>query len=477
MTKINAKTTVIKPSWRLRPNERRTTLILVDLLVAVLALLIALYTWANWDDWLNFSMQFLQERVPAWFYAMPILWLLLLTESYNPRSVTHRNQTIRDITIAAGIMIVLYLGLFFISEPNSLPRRGVAVFIVAVYVLTLVWRLTYIRLFTAPQFMRRVLIVGAGRAGVHLAEIIRSIWPPPFYLVGFVDDDPEKTGKEFSGYKVIGESSNLLEIAGEYQVTDLVFAISGQMNQKTFDSLLAAEEMGIEITTMPAMYEELLQRVPINFLQSDWLLRSFVDQAHAGGFYDLVKRLFDLLGGFIGTILFVVTYPLIGALIWITSGRPIFYKQVRTGKSGRPYEMIKYRTMIREAEENGVAVPAAENDERTTGIGRLLRRMHLDEIPQFLNVLRSEMSLVGPRAERPEIIEELQQEIPFYRARLLVKPGLTGWAQINYGYAAGPEMNSIKLEYDLYYIKHRNLLLDLLIMVRTIWTVIFLRGR
>jgi exopolysaccharide biosynthesis polyprenyl glycosylphosphotransferase len=477
MTESNAKSTVIKPSWRLRPNERRSTLILVDLLIAALALLIALYTWANWDDWLNFSMQFLQERVPTWFYVMPILWMILLVESYNPRAVTHRNQTIRDVSIAAGVLVVLYLVLFFISEPNSLPRRGVAVFIISVYVLTLIWRLTYIRLFTAPQFMRRVLIVGAGRAGIQLAEVIRGIWPPPFYLVGFVDDDPEKLGKEFSGYKVVGESSNLLEIAGEYQVTDLVFAISGPMNQKTFDSLMAAEELGIEITSMPAMYEELLQRVPIFLLQSDWLLRSFVDQAHAGGFYDLVKRLVDLLGGFIGTLAFAVTFPLLASLILLTSGRPIFYKQIRTGKNGRPYQMIKYRTMVRDAEGNGIAVPAAENDERTTAIGRVLRKMHLDEMPQFLNVLRSEMSLVGPRAERPEIIEQLQREIPFYRARLLVKPGLTGWAQINYGYAAGPEMNSIKLEYDLYYIKHRNLMLDLLIMVRTIWTVIFLRGR
>lgn len=477
MTKTETKSTVIKPSWRLRPNERRSTLFLVDLLIAGLALLIALYSWANWDDWLNFSMQFLQERVPTWFYFMPALWLLLLVESYNPKAVTHRNQTIRDVTIAAGALIALYLVLFFISEPNSLPRRGAAVFIIAVYILTLIWRLTYIRLFTAPQFLRRVLIVGAGRAGLQLAEVIRGIWPPPFYLVGFVDDDPEKLGKEYSGYPVVGKSSSLLEISAEHQVTDLVFAISGQMNQKTFESLLAAEELGIEITSMPAMYEELLQRVPIFLLESDWLLRSFVDQAHAGGFYDLVKRLVDLLGGFFGTLFFTATFPLLGLLILISSGSPIFYKQVRIGKNGRPYQMIKYRTMVRDAEWNGIAVPAAENDQRTTRIGRLFRKMHLDELPQFLNVLMGEMSLVGPRAERPEIIEQLQREIPFYRARLFVKPGLTGWAQVNYGYAAGVEMNSIKLEYDLYYIKHRNLILDFLIMARTIWAVVFFRGR
>ncbi len=476
MNKSNPRATV-KPAWRLRPNERRSTLFLVDLLIAVLALLMGLYFWANWDEWYNFSFQFLQERVPIWFYFLPAIWLLLLIESYDPHSSTSRTQTLRDVSIAAGFSILLYLSFFFISEPNSLPRIGVAVFIVSVYLLTLLWRMTYIRLFTAPQFMRRVLIVGSGRSGIRLAEIISGIWPPPFHLVGLVDDDEEKIGNEYSGYRVIGKSSDLLRIAEEYQVSDLVFAITGEMNQLTFESLLAAEEQGIEITTMPIMYEELLGRVPIFLLKSDWLLRSFVDQAHAGGFYDLIKRLIDLTGGLVGTVIFIVTLPIFASLILISSGRPVFYAQDRVGKNGRLYRMIKYRTMIRDAEGNGIAVPAAENDVRATAIGRLLRKTHLDEIPQFLNVLKGEMSLVGPRAERPEIITQLQMDIPFYRARLFVKPGLTGWAQINYGYAAGSEMNSIKLEYDLYYIKHRNLLLDLMIIVRTIWTVVFLRGR
>lgn len=477
MRKVKVKPTKPRPSWRLRPNERRSTLFFVDLLVAVLALLIALYFWTTGNEWYNFSWQFLQERVPIWFYFLPAVWLLMMVKSYNPRVSTAPSQTIRELSIAAGFSIFLYLVLFFISEPNSLPRRGVAVFIVAVYLLTLLWRLTYIRLFTAPQFMRRVLIVGAGRAGTQLANIIRGVWPPPFFLVGFVDDDPEKMDKEFSGYKVIGESSNLLQISIDNQVTDLVFAISGAMNERTFTSLLAAEEQGIEITTMPIMYEELLGRVPIFLLESDWLLRSFVDQSHAGGFYDLIKRLFDVLIGLIGTIIFIASVPLFAGLILITSGRPVFYRQERIGKNGHPYSMIKYRTMVRDAEQNGVAVPAAENDARATGIGRLLRKTHLDEIPQFYNVLKGEMSMVGPRAERPEIIEQLQKDIPFYRARLFVKPGLTGWAQINYGYAAGSEMNSIKLEYDLYYIKHRNLILDFMIMIRTIGAIVFLRGR
>lgn len=466
-----------RPTWRLRPTERRSTLFFGDLLVAILALLISLYLWSQGAEWYKFSWAFLQERVPLWFYLMPILWLLLLVESYNPRRSSMRVETLREITIAAGLSIAIYLVVFFLSDVNSLPRRGVAVFILAVYVLTLAWRFLHIKLFTAPLFLRRVLIVGAGRSGKELVRVIKETWPPPFYLVGLLDDDPDKVGSDLMGYPVLGSSESLFEIVREQQVTDLVFAITGEMNTSLFERLLEAEELGIEVTTMPAVYEEILGRIPIFMLQSDWLLRSFVDQIHAGGFYELGKRLIDIFGGLVGTIFLGILFPFIGLLTLIDSGSPIIYSQVRLGKNGRPYNILKFRTMFQDAESDGIARPAAKNDDRATRIGRILRKSHLDELPQFINVLRGDMSLVGPRSERPELVEELQTQIPFYRARLFVRPGLTGWAQVNYGYAYNAATNAIKLEYDLYYIKRRNLLLDFMIMIRTFGTVVGLRGR
>ncbi len=466
-----------KQTWRLKPAERRSTLFIGDLLTAVLALLVALYFWSQGGEWYRFSWAFLQERVPLWFYLLPAFWLLLLTESYNPRRSSNRVETFREVTIAAVISSVIYLVLFFISEPNSLPRRGVAGFIVMVYLLTLAWRFIYIQLFTAPMFLHRVLIVGAGHSGRKLAEIIKEIWPPPFYLVGLLDDDPEKIGQQVSGYPVLGGNEQLFEIVNQHHVTDLVIAISGELNNQMFGRLLEAEEQGIEVTTMPSMYEELLGRIPIFQLHSDWILRSFVDQVHAGGFYELGKRFIDLLGGLVGCIFIVITFPFISTLIFLDSGKPIFYKQARLGRNGRVFNILKYRTMVQDAERDGIARPAQENDERSTRIGRLLRKTHLDELPQFVNILRGDMSLVGPRSERPELVETYQQNIPFYRARLFVKPGLTGWAQVNYGYASTVEENAVKLEYDLYYIKRRNLLLDFQIMIRTIGTVVGLRGR
>lgn len=465
-----------KPIWRLRATERRVLLLIGDLFVTLIALLSALYFWAQGDAWLKFSWKFLSERVPTWFILLPLIWLILMIELYDVRRANDRKETLRGIALAAVIGMVIYLIFFFIAK-DPLPRRGVAGFVLAASVLTFAWRMLYIRIFTAPQFMRRVLIVGAGRAGSTLVQRLRAIWPTPFYIVGFVDDDPSKIGEKVEDIQVLGGGADLLEIIEREYISDLIFAISGEMNLTMFNALLEARERGIEVSTFSNVYEELLGRVPISLLQSDWILRSFVDQAHSNAFYDLAKRLMDILGGLIGCIGMMIILPFVALATLLDSGFPLFYSQERLGTYGKPYKIIKFRTMVQDAEKDGLARPARENDNRVTNVGRFLRKSHLDELPQFITVLKGEMSLVGPRSERPELIEKFQETIPFYRARLFVKPGLTGWAQVNYGYAWNVETNTIKQEYDLYYIKHRNLALDFLILIRTISTVIGLKGR
>jgi lipopolysaccharide/colanic/teichoic acid biosynthesis glycosyltransferase len=254
-------------------------------------------------------------------------------------------------------------------------------------------------------------------------------------------------------------------------------AISGEMKGTTFQTLLDAQESGIQITRMPVIYEELTSRVPIKILETDWLLRSFVDDTQVSSFYNFVKRFVDIIGGLIGSIGLLIMLPLIGCAILVDDGWPIFYSQIRLGKGGRPYEIIKFRTMIKDAEADGKPRWAKEDDERATRVGRFLRKTRLDEWPQFLNVLYGDMSLVGPRSERPKLVEHFQKHVPFYRARLLVKPGITGWAQINFSYASSIEETIIKLEYDLYYIKHRSLWMDLMILLRTPGTMFGMRGQ
>ena len=244
-----------------------------------------------------------------------------------------------------------------------------------------------------------------------------------------------------------------------------------------FQSLLDVQESGVEITRMAVAYEELLGRVPIQTLDPDWILRSFVDEARVSTFFELGKRLVDIIGGLIGTVITLLILPFVGLAILFDDGRPIFYLQIRSGRNGRTYRIVKFRTMIREAEADGQPKWAAVGDHRNTRVGRILRKTHLDELPQFVNVLMGDMSLVGPRAERPELITLFQEQVPFYRARLLVKPGITGWAQINFGYASTVEETMVKLEYDLYYIKNRNLFTDAVILLRTPATVFGFRGR
>ncbi len=467
-----------KGFWKLRPSERKLILLTGDFVIAILSLLIALYFWSvEPDEWLNFSLQFLVERPPFWFYLLPFLWILFLSGLYDVRKVHKISETISGIGISIFLSISLYLVVFFLSEPNTLPRLGVALFFTCAAILTILWRLIYIKIFTASRFQRRVIIVGAGNSGKALVEIIKNSNPKPFQLIGLVDDDPQKMDGNISGFPILGSISDLNTLLVDFNISDVVFSITGAMDPGALNALIEAEENGEVITSMPVMYEELTGRVPIFLLKPDWLLRSFIDYAHVNRFYELGKRLIDILGGIFGVVLIILCFPLISLLIIFESGLPIIYSQIRLGKSGKPYNIYKFRTMYKNAEMDGTAKFAEQNDERITWVGKILRKSHLDELPQFFNILKGQMSLVGPRSERPMIVEELQKQIPFYRGRLLVKPGLTGWAQVNYGYASTIEENAIKLEYDLYYIKHRDLMMDLSIMLLTISSVIGLRGR
>jgi len=465
-----------KPLWRITDNERRIILLFGDALSAGIALIASLYFWSTKDLWMEFTWQSLLERTPNWYYFLPFAWLLILIEMYDTNRAGRRGDTIRGLTVSTIISTFLYLFIFFISEPNSLPRRGVAVFIAAAAGLTLLWRFLYIRVFTAPVFLRRVIIIGAGRAGSTLAEEMIKIEPQPFCLVGFVDDDKKKIGKIIEGVPVFGSSKELIQIVERENATDLIFSISGDMQPSMYSAILAAEEKGIAVNTMPVVYEELMGRVPIALLGDDWVLRSFVDRAHAPESYELIKRLLDIVGSMFGLMFLGLIYPLIALIIVIDDGFPVLFKQIRVGKSGKKFNLFKFRSMKKDAEEDGIARFAVENDDRVTRVGGFLRKSHLDEIPQFINVINGDITLVGPRAERPEMVEDLQKDIPFYRARLFVKPGVTGWAQVNYGYASNIEETSIKLEHDLYYIMHRNFIMDLLIIFRTLGAVVGFRG-
>ncbi|MFN8411496.1 MAG: sugar transferase [Anaerolineales bacterium] len=479
---------IYRPSLRLRPSEQRSILLLGDFIASAAAMFLAMYAWREYNYYALLSKGYTENQivrlqlgiqVPAWFYILPIIWLLLLVESYEVHTAASWRKTLRSIAVAPIIGLLAYSVLFIINqEPTgALPRVGIGLFLVFTSILTLVWRGIYIRLYTSSGLMRRIVIVGAGRAGRSLAEVYSKMSPPPFILLGFIDDDLAKQGKSISGFAVLGSSEKLLDFIEDYRISDIIIAINGEIKGETFQTILDVQERGVEVTRMPILYEEMTGRVPIDHLESDWVIRSFVDQVRTRGTYELSKRIMDIFGGLLGLFIFWAVYPFVGLAIVLESGFPILYSQPRLGKGGSEFKIYKFRSMKQNAEADGKAKLATENDPRITKVGNFMRRTRLDELPQFWSVVRGEMSLVGPRAERAELVRSFQKQIPFYRARLLVKPGLTGWAQINYGYVADVKDTAVKLEYDLYYIKHRSLNMDFTIVLRTIGTVLRRTGR
>jgi exopolysaccharide biosynthesis polyprenyl glycosylphosphotransferase len=485
----NVRTTPL----RIRQSEYRSILVLGDLLMGIISVFAALYVWRLYNYYVILTdllargippgraeqrAQILNDLEPqSWFYLLPVVWILLLIELYDPHIAGSGRKTTRGIALAAFIGLVAYSLVFIVRADTNLPRVGVGAFLLFASILTLFWRMIFIRLYKTTGERRRMLLIGAGKAGQTLAELYNSSGTRSFTLIGYVDDDTAKSGQRICGLRVLGSSVHLLNLIDVYHISDIVIAINGEIQGATFQAILDAQERGVEVTRMPILYEELTGRVPVHHLESDWIIRSFVDGLHVSGFYELTKRLLDILGGIVGLSIFAITYPFLSLAILLDSGWPIFYSQPRLGKGGLVFKIYKYRTMRQDAEADGEAKTTLENDPRVTRMGSFMRKTRLDELPQFWNVLRGDMSLVGPRAERPELVAAYQKQVPFYRARLLVKPGLTGWAQINYGYVASVTETAVKIEYDLYYIKHRTLGVDFQIILRTIGTVLRRTGR
>jgi exopolysaccharide biosynthesis polyprenyl glycosylphosphotransferase len=241
--------------------------------------------------------------------------------------------------------------------------------------------------------------------------------------------------------------------------------------------LLVAQELGVALRPMPIVYEEITGRVPVDYIGDNWYVALPLGHASTGSVYPIVKRAFDLVSASLGAMLFCIALPFIALAIKLDSPGPLFYTQERVGQGGRIFRVRKLRTMVVNAEQNGQAVWATKNDPRVTRVGKILRKMHVDEFPQFWNILRGEMSAVGPRPERPEFVAQLEHRIPFYRLRHAVKPGMAGWALVNAGYVDSLEIAQLRVEYDLYYIKHQSLWLDLWILFRTVVQVVAFGGR
>lgn len=456
-------------------KERRLFLALVDWLLVNAAVVIAFAVWSLRGDK---ELRELLTTQTYWFGILSLLWFLFeyLSGLYDLRVVAQLRATARALAQTFLLVLVAYLAIFF-SMPTELPRGIVVYHGVAAIGLIALWRGAYIRLAPRTPFRRRALIVGAGNAGREIARTIQSQFQPHYDLAGFVDDDPAKQDCRVEGLPVLGAHADLTRVIEQQRSAEIILAITRDLSDDLFHALLDAQELGVEIVPMPILYEQITGRVPVEYIGDSWYVALPLSHASSGEMYRAIKRAIDLVLALIGLLAFAVLLPFIALAIRLDSSGAIFYSQTRVGQGGRVFRVRKLRTMVRDAERDGLAVWAARNDPRVTRVGKFLRRLHLDEVPQFWNVLRGEMSIVGPRPERPEFVARLEKQIPFYRLRHAVKPGIAGWATTHSDYVDNVDDARLRVEYDLYYIKHQSLGLDVWILFRTVWHVLAFKGR
>lgn len=474
------------PSLGLRASERLLLLGLVDYALLALALILAVKSRTPWLD--PPGALFANWK---WFATLAVLWWIVaqFADVYDLARAASAPYSILAAGPAAAVTAFLYQWIPVLTPPLA-SRKLVLFFGLLALGLIALWRGLYAVLFVQPAFQRRVLVLGAGWAGRALAEALQGAaddrTPNPYrgtgaVVIGFADDDPAKQQNgPIAGVPVLGTSADLPRLAAELAADDVVLAITNReaISQAAFNALLTCREQGFHVTTMPSLYEQLLGRVPVEHVGRNLsAVLPVEERGPTERLYIAIKRAADLLGGVVALIPLTLCVPVVALANALTSPGPLFYRQTRVGKGGQNFQVLKFRTMRPDAEAATGAVWARANDDRITPIGWLLRKTRLDELPQVINVLRGEMSLIGPRPERPEFVDDLVRQIPFYRARHAVKPGITGWAQVRYGYGSNVTDARIKLEYDLYYVRHCGFYLDALILLKTAAVMLGLRGR
>lgn len=325
----------------------------------------------------------------------------------------------------------------------------------------------------APGLKKRLLILGTGQLAVDLSQVIRSKPWLMFEIVGFLDEAAERVGEQLVEPRIIGTYDQLGRMVHQYHVDTIVVCLAEHRMFLPVQALLDFKTMGVNILDGHHLFETASGRLLIDSLRPSTLIFS---TGFRRGLIALVcKRLLDVAVSAVGLVALTPLLLLIAALIRVDSPGPILFRQLRVGLRGRLFSIWKFRSMQHDAEKSGPRWAQA-NDPRVSRIGRWLRKTRLDELPQLVNVYRGEMSLVGPRPERPEFVQGLRSTIPFYDIRHTVRPGMTGWAQVRFRYGASQEESHMKLQYDLYYVKNFSLLFDLKILVHTVRVVVLGEG-
>lgn len=455
----------------------RHILILGDeiLFLALLALVLVL------TPHLNLELRVSSHELNPWY--LKILWGFLaliswsvavrITQAQELANASNPFKSPLCVLFALVLMLIFWVMLTYpIIISGIVYSRAVLFFLILAAPALGVWRVTFAEIINLPRFRRQAVIVGVNTAGETLVRELRSAKRSSINILGYISEGLD--GRLHSdGLPVLGGRSTLRRLIQSGMIDMVIMAIDYKASPELFQEAIESVQLGFSVVPLTIVYENFSGKIPVEQIGDQWYM-ALQSKGIIPLLYLFWHKVIDLAFGLLGTLVLILILPVLGTLICLDSPGPIFFNQERVGQYGRKFYLRKFRSMCINAERPGSPVWLTQGD--VTKIGRYLRATHLDELPQALNILRGEMSLIGPRPEREEYVSELGKANWFYRCRLNVKPGLTGWAQVNYGYGNTSQDELVKLQYDLYYIKHRSFMLDICIILRTIVEVVLCHG-
>lgn len=401
--------------------------------------------------------------------------LCLYYNDFYDLTLVHSNrELIVRLLQAAGAASIVLAALYF-TVPALMIGDGIFVSALFVFVIGILgWRLLFNSVTRSFHLEERILVVGTGDAARKVTRQILDQKDYAYRVIGFIDDDPTRIGERIVNPGIIGTPADIPRLVAHEKIDRIIVGLADRRGKLPIEQLLQAKMAGVCVEEVTTTYERMTGKILIDDLRPSWLI--FSDGFRVSRLTRWLKRGIDLT---LSLVLAIVSAPfmlLTAIAVALESGFPVLYCQERVGENGRPFTLCKFRSMRTDAEQAGQPIWATDGDNRVTQVGRFIRKTRLDELPQLWNVVRGDMSFVGPRPERPFFVAELAKEVPFYQQRHAVKPGLTGWAQVKYRYGSSIEDATEKLRYDLYYIKHLSIVFDLTIVFDTVKVVLFRKG-
>jgi sugar transferase (PEP-CTERM system associated) len=457
-----------------RFSSRTVWLILADVAIIYGGIVLALYlrlgsSGSDYElnernGWLKIGVATLLCLLNLYFYDL-----------YDYTVMGNRRELMLRLVQALGIAWALLAFLFYLVPPLFIGRGVLVISVPLVLLLLLSWRSSIHLLTGHPEIGEKILIVGTGQSALDTAQAVWERRDAGYRIVGFITENGTNSSEEITNLQVLGTTAELNSIVKSEKIDRIVIAVRERRGTFPTETLLKMSLAGnVCIEECTSFFERVTGQVNIEMLRPSWLI--FAGRGRDTKLKTILREIVHRLLALVGLIISLPIAIVTAILIKLESKGSIFYKQERVGRNGRTFNVLKFRSMKIDAEKDGKPVWATADDERTTRIGRIIRVIRVDEIPQFWNIIKGEMSFVGPRPERPHFVAQLAEEISYYEHRHLTAPGLTGWAQIKYPYGASVEDARRKLQYDLYYVKNQGLALDLVIVFETVKTVLFGRG-